>query len=201
MRIYATADLHGRPDRIQAVREAVHRLHPEVVILAGDLTHSGRGREALELLELADALVLAIPGNMDPFDVDEAIVRSRARNPHRGVVDYRGVRFGGLGEEPTDVLVVHEPPRGVLDRAWNGAHIGSGAVRDYVERHRPRVVVCGHVHESPGIARLGPTTVVNCTMGNDRYVGALITWQLPEPAVELLPRPSPQSPGREGAGV
>jgi Icc-related predicted phosphoesterase len=188
MRIYATADLHGRPDRIQAVREAVGRLRPDVLILAGDLTHSGRGREALELLELPDVVVLAIPGNMDPFDVDEAIVRSSARSPRRACVEHGGIRFGGLGDEPCDVLVVHEPPRGVLDRAWNGAHIGSVAVRDYVQRHRPRLVVCGHVHESPGVERLGDTLVVNCTMGNDRYLGALITWQAPEPRVELLLR-------------
>jgi Icc-related predicted phosphoesterase len=188
MRIYATADLHGRPDRIQAVQEAVRHLRPDVLILAGDLTHSGRGREALDLLELPDLLVLAIPGNMDPFDVDEAIARSSARSPHREVVEHRGVRFGGLQDQRCDVLVVHEPPRGVLDRAWNGAHIGSQAVRDYVERHRPRVVVCGHVHESPGIEHLGVTTVVNCTMGDGRYLGALITWEEPEVRVELLPR-------------
>jgi Icc-related predicted phosphoesterase len=189
MRIFATADLHGRPERIRAVREAVARLRPDVLVLAGDLTHSGRGREALELLELPDLLVIAIPGNMDPFDVDQAIATSPARSLRGGVVEHGGVRFGGLGEEPCDVLVVHEPPQGILDRAWNGAHIGYRAVREYVERHRPRVVVCGHVHESPGIERVGSTTVVNCTMGNDRYLGALITWQAPEPVVELLPRP------------
>ncbi len=188
MRIYATADLHGRADRIQAVRAAVERLRPHVLVLAGDLTHSGRGREALELLDLPGLLVLAIPGNMDPFDVDEAIARSAARNPHREPVEHQGVRFSGLGEGPCDVLVVHEPPRGVLDRVATGAHIGSQAVRDYVEHHHPRVVVCGHVHECPGIERLGHTTVVNCTMGNDRYLGALIAWQAPEPQVELLPR-------------
>lgn len=188
MRIYATADLHGRPDRIQAVREAVEHLRPDVLVLAGDLTHSGRGREALDLLELPDLLVLAIPGNMDPLDVDQAIARSPAGSLQRGGVEYRGVRFGGLREDPCDVLVVHEPPRGVLDRAWNGAHIGSREVRDYLERYRPRVVVCGHVHESPGVEKLGSSTVVNCTMGDGRYLGALITWRDPEPQVELLPR-------------
>ena len=188
MRIYATADLHGRRDRIRAVRAAVARLQPDVLVLAGDLTHSGRGREALELLELPGLRVLAIPGNMDPFEVEEAIARSTARLPRGGGVEYRGVRFGSLGEEPCDVLVVHEPPRGVLDRAWNGAHIGSQAGRADVGRPRPRGVVCGHVHESPGVERLADSTVVNCTMGNDRYLGALITWQEPEPQVELLPR-------------
>ena len=39
---------------------------------------------------------------------------------------------------------------------------------------RPKVLTCGHVHESPGIAQLEDTLVVNCTMGNDSTSGALI---------------------------
>jgi Icc-related predicted phosphoesterase len=61
-------------------------------------------------------------------------------------------------------------------------------VRDYVLRVQPRVLVCGHVHECPGIKPLAATIVVNCTVGDDRTLGALITWQDPEPNVELLSR-------------
>ncbi len=184
MRIYALADIHGKPERIRLVERTTEQLRPQVVIIAGDLTHAGRGREALQLLHTLPALVLAIPGNMDPADVEEAI----PHHPGRKVIVENGVRFGGTQGEVCDVLVSHEPPYGVLDRAWNGQHIGSRAVRELVERLKPRVVVCGHVHESPGIERVGETVVVNCTMGNDRYLGALITWDPQAPQVELLPR-------------
>ncbi|MDR5683679.1 MAG: metallophosphoesterase [Armatimonadota bacterium] len=187
MRIFATADLHGRPDRVEAVRRAAAELQPDVVILAGDITHAGKGTEALALLDELPGVVIAIPGNMDTFEVDGTIGRSRARNPNHGVIEHDGVRFCGLRNEPCDVLVVHEPPYGVLDRTRTGQHIGSRSVRDFVLRLRPRLVVCGHVHESPGIKPLGETTVVNCTMGDDKTLGALVTWGH-EPRVDLLPR-------------
>jgi Icc-related predicted phosphoesterase len=188
MRIFATADLHGRPDRVDAVRKAVAQLQPDVVILAGDITHAGQGAEALALLDGLPGVVIAIPGNMDPFEVDDAIGRSRARNPNLEVIEHDGVRFSGLRDEPAHVLVTHEPPYGVLDRTRAGQHIGSQSVRDCVLRLRPRLLICGHVHESPGIGPLGDTTVVNCTMGDDKTLGALITWDDDRPRVELLLR-------------
>jgi hypothetical protein len=77
-------------------------------------------------------------------------------------------------QEACDVLVTHEPPRGTLDVAFNGQHAGSERVRDMVMRFRPRVHTFGHIHESPGIVRLGGTLAVNCTMGDGKTGGVLI---------------------------
>jgi hypothetical protein len=46
------------------------------------------------------------------------------------------------------------------DRAGN-EHVGSSAVRDYALEHRPRLILCGHIHESYGVDRLGQSTVAN----------------------------------------
>jgi Icc-related predicted phosphoesterase len=64
---------------------------------------------------------------------------------------------------PADaVLVTHSPPKGAVDRSSSGASLGSEAVRDAIERFRPRLVVCGHIHESGGqTALLGGSTVIN----------------------------------------
>jgi Icc-related predicted phosphoesterase len=35
------------------------------------------------------------------------------------------------------------------------------------------MLICGHIHETPGKARLGKTLVVNCNMGRGRG-GAMI---------------------------
>ncbi|WP_243678145.1 hypothetical protein [Vulcanisaeta distributa] len=60
------------------------------------------------------------------------------------------------------ILVSHYPPYGTsVDRAWSGAHIGSKSVRKFVEDIKPLAVLCGHVHESRGIDRLGNTIIVN----------------------------------------
>jgi len=185
MKIYACADIHGFPERIERVRELVQQLSPDVVIIAGDLTHAGLGRDALGLLDELPCPVVAIPGNMDPPFVAKAIAESRAKNILTASVQIQGVTFCGpdAAVERCDILVAHEPPYGVLDTIPTGLHIGSPKVARAVEKLRPRVMVCGHVHESPGVARLGETIVVNCTMGDGIHRGASIL--LREEGVEV----------------
>jgi Icc-related predicted phosphoesterase len=64
------------------------------------------------------------------------------------------------------VLLAHAPPRDTrLDQTVFWQHAGSVAVREFVERTRPALVFCGHIHEGRGIERFGPTTLVNCGHG------------------------------------
>ncbi|MGH2397931.1 MAG: metallophosphoesterase family protein [bacterium] len=174
MRILACADLHGRPERIARVRALVVEHSPSVVLLPGDLTHVDLGREALTLLDTLPVPVLAVSGNMDgPLTISKIRQHSRLHDANPVVID--GVSFGGprVGGR-CDVLVVHEPPYGTLDVVPSGRHIGSQDVLELVRRIRPRVLTCGHVHESAGIVRLDETTVINCTMGDGKSRGALI---------------------------
>ena len=67
----------------------------------------------------------------------------------------------GRAMEPGAVLVSHPPPRGFVDRVHSGEHVGSHSVRRAIEEFRPPLVLCGHIHEARGIARLGRTTIVN----------------------------------------
>lgn len=74
-----------------------------------------------------------------------------------------------------DVLVSHGPPYGVLDTAgvvmvapgeWEARPIGARELTDYIERHAPKLVVCGHVHLNGLLGkaqweRVGETLVVN----------------------------------------
>ena len=174
IRILACADQHGRPERIARVRALVAAHTPAVVLLPGDLTHAGKGEDALTLLSTLPVPVLAVPGNMDgPRAVFQITHRGGLLGSEPVVIE--GVSFGGPDVRARcDVLVTHEPPLGTLDLASSGRHIGTQAVRDLIARLRPKVLTCGHVHESPGIAQLEDTLVVNCTMGNDSTSGALI---------------------------
>lgn len=174
MRILACADLHGRPERIARVRALAAEHAPAVVLLPGDLTHAGSGEEALALLTALPVPVLAVPGNMDDAHAAAEIARLGSLAGEDPVV-LDGVSFGGPRVRTAcDLIVTHEPPAGVLDLARSGRHIGSRAVLDLLNRLRPRVLTCGHVHEAAGIERLGETLVINCTMGDDRTGGALI---------------------------
>ncbi|MBS7643667.1 metallophosphoesterase, partial [Candidatus Bathyarchaeota archaeon] len=60
------------------------------------------------------------------------------------------------------VLVSHMPPHNSnVDVARGGKHIGSKSVRMFIEEREPILALCGHVHESSGVDKIGKTTVVN----------------------------------------
>ncbi len=59
------------------------------------------------------------------------------------------------------VLVVHSPPEGYLDES-GGRHLGSESILTAIERTRPVLAVCGHIHDCWGReATIGTTPVVN----------------------------------------
>ena len=65
-----------------------------------------------------------------------------------------------------DIILSHCPPAGLeLSKCnWKGGKldIGSPGLREYIEKHQPLLVVCGHVHEGGGMTEyIGKTKVVN----------------------------------------
>lgn len=71
-----------------------------------------------------------------------------------------------------DVLVTHGPPQGILDRVEGGERVGCEELRRAVEARPPRLHVFGHVHESYGTERVGPTEFVNASICDRRYRAA-----------------------------
>ena len=70
--------------------------------------------------------------------------------------------------EPTrTVAVIHSPPYQTrCDMLFDGRHIGSRAVRAWIEQRQPLLTLHGHIHESPQLSgafcdRIGATIVVN----------------------------------------
>ncbi len=66
------------------------------------------------------------------------------------------------------ILVSHTPPlRTKTDRLADGRHVGSGAVRAFIEEKQPRLCLTGHIHESRGQDHIGKTLVLNPGMLKD----------------------------------
>lgn len=60
------------------------------------------------------------------------------------------------------VLVSHNPPLNTcMDKVGPGMHVGSEAVRSFIDRHKPLLCLTGHIHEATGLERLGDSVVVN----------------------------------------
>lgn len=66
-----------------------------------------------------------------------------------------------MRREKADVFVLHNPPYGTLDKLPRYGHCGSQGLRQAVDEVQPRLVLSGHVHESYGLMKLGPTYFLN----------------------------------------
>ena len=150
--------------------------------------------EAVRLAGASGGAVLAVAGNCDSAQIDQRLVELGVSVDGRGVqfgeVGLHGVSaippwipkmyqsteeelgaaleagYAQVAEAEHHCVLAHAPPRGLrLDRVFLGRHVGSTALRTFVERRGPALVVCGHIHEGRGIERLGRTTVVNCGYG------------------------------------
>lgn len=134
--------------------------------------------QVLAVVRTLPVPVLWVPGNHDlPTLQGEGCVD---RGAVAAVGGLRVTGIGGAGPEhfgfpyewteddirartlpPCDVLLCHAPPaRTPLDRLRSGTHVGSEAIRERAEALRG-ILVCGHIHESPGVTRLGDCLCMN----------------------------------------
>lgn len=82
-------------------------------------------------------------------------------------------RFGKV-----DVLVCHQPPYGFLDKVdfpgvpqgWKGKHAGSKVILEYIKKHQPSYVFCGHIHEGEGKVKIGESEVFNLGVASHKVV-------------------------------
>ncbi len=192
MKILATADIHGAQYRLNIILNNVEKYSPDLVVICGDITQFGPGELAKNFLDQIPITTFAIPGNIDTDEVNRAINESKATNINMNCKEKNGISFVGInGVKPNEiqeliatnkinkmlneksVLISHVPPYGFQDKVFLGMHAGSKELREIVDSFRPRLVLCGHIHEDPGVIKVGNTTVVNCSMGK-RGEGALV---------------------------
>src|SRR5690349_14790385 len=162
----------------------------DVVIGAGDFAsvHEGLEETIAALAGIATPTVL-VPGNNETAEALRAAAGawSAATVLHGEGMTIDGVEFFGLGAgipvTPWDwsfdlddeaasemlapcpegaVLVLHSPPKNHCDAAGGAGNFGSPALLRAIEERRPRLAVCGHIHESWGCeSQVGETPIHN----------------------------------------
>ena len=188
MKALAFSDLHVDLD---AARSLVERSGAfDVVIGAGDFASVHEGLDdAIDALAAIDTPTFLVPGNNETEDALREAAKGweAATVLHGGSAELDRVTFFGLGagipttpwdwsfdldddaaaeqlaEVPDDaVLILHSPPRGHCDRDGSGNELGSPAIAAAIEDRRPRLAVCGHIHDSWGCeSAIGSTPVHN----------------------------------------
>lgn len=176
MKLLIFSDIHG--DR--AALERLMEMDADYYIAAGDLANWGRGLDLMgPVLEKRAGRMYVMPGNHESeTGVAGFCERFGFKNFHGQVLNIDGYSVAGLGYsnrtpfntpgEYTEaelaerlsrfeglkplVLICHCPPKGTkLDRAGEGQHFGSTAVREFIERNQPAYFYCGHIHEAAGV--------------------------------------------------
>jgi Icc-related predicted phosphoesterase len=186
VRLLAFSDIHRDLD--QARKIASMAGDADVVVAAGDFGSLHRGvAQLIDMLVVIETPTVLVPGNNEtPEELRDACGGWRAATVlHGSGCSIDGVSFWGLGggipttpwpwsydlteeeaasafascPEGVDVLVLHSPPQGYLDGPRS---LGSVSLLEGVERVKPRVAVCGHIHECAGQeAMIGDTRLYN----------------------------------------
>ena len=189
IRLLLFSDLHR--DTV-AARNLVEMSHgADVVVGAGDFGTTRKGiQEIIDALQAIERPTILVPGNSESYEELVAACAGWpvARVLHGSGTEVAGFKFWGVGgaipitpfgswsydfsEEdgrrlladcpPRAILVSHSPPQGAVDVSSVGQRLGSIAVLEAVEKRQPRLVACGHIHQSWGRCELiGNTPVVN----------------------------------------
>jgi putative phosphoesterase len=189
MKIFAITDMHGRQHFDETI--AHEMLYADIIVIAGDITHFGGEKEAhtiLQGIKNINGNILAVSGNCDNEGVNGAL-NSHGINIHGTCKTINEIAFCGLKgsnktplhtpQEYTEietslhnlprnnsahvhVLLSHTPPiKTKVDKILLGLHVGSKALRTYIEKFQPDLVICGHIHEARGIDTIGKTLLIN----------------------------------------
>lgn len=163
----------------------------DIVIGAGDYGSLRMGiNKTIRWLSAIEKPAILVPGNAESEKelTDACIEWPSAKVLHGKEIELQGIKFFGLGggipvtpfgswswdfsEEQAEVLlkdfpdhgvlISHSPPNGILDVSSSGKHLGSLSVRKVIEEKKPKLVVCGHIHESNGrMEKLADTIIIN----------------------------------------
>lgn len=182
-------DIHDKSEHLKRIAKPLH--DADAVLLAGDMTNGSINHllRLLAILEEFNEHIYAVGGNMDTPQIVAHLAREGMSLERRHTM-LDGIALLGLGgalpfagayvfsedqlaQHLADaeanvppgapkILLAHQPPYGTIcDKIAGVGHVGSQAVRAWIERVQPLVCFCGHIHEAQGIDTIGKTTVIN----------------------------------------
>jgi Icc-related predicted phosphoesterase len=190
MRILASGDIHGDTRLAKQLAEKAVKENVDLVVLCGDLTYAEKSLDNIIGPFVARGKrVLVIPGNHETVATADFLAELYGvKNIHGVSVKYKDVGIFGCGganiglfqldeKEIYDLLkkgndkinnlkkkimVTHVHPSGTKMEKFTEVFPGSSGVRKAIEKFKPDIALCSHVHEAEGIEEMiGNTRVIN----------------------------------------
>ncbi len=190
LKILAAGDIHGDIGLAEKLAEKAKKEHVDLVVLCGDLTLADTStKNIIGPFKKRHEKVLLIPGNHETVATADFLAELYGvKNIHGYSVKYKDVGIFGAGganiglfqmdeKEIYDLLkkghdnikylkkkimVTHLHPSGTMMEKFTTIFPGSEGVRKAVEKFKPSLLLCSHVHEAEGIEeKIGKTKVVN----------------------------------------
>lgn len=190
MKILAASDIHGDTTLARALAERAEKEKVDLVILCGDLTFQEQSTENLVgPFVKKNKKVLLIPGNHETIATADFLAEMYdATNLHGYSIKIGNIGFFGCGssniglfqlsedeifsllkmgyEKIKDVkkkiMVTHVHPKGSIIEKFSDYFEGSSGVRKAIDKLKPDLLLCGHVHEAEGIEdEIGRTRIIN----------------------------------------
>ena len=197
MRIIAFGDIHMNPGAVGSIPGIHSADYIIVTGDITNYGFRNDAKVVLENLSAINSNIIAVAGNLDQPDVadylDEIGIslhgKSRIVNgigivglggsnytpfntpyefSEQELADFLSAGYSQTGDIADHILVSHTPPvKTQTDKLLNGNHVGSTAVRAYIEKQQPLLCLTGHIHESKGEDRIGRTLILNPGMAKD----------------------------------
>lgn len=83
--------------------------------------------------------------------------------------------------ENTDILITHGPAYGIRDLTFDGQKVGCEELNKRIFDIRPKLHLCGHIHEAYGVEEIDGITFINASILNLAYQvahpPAIVDWE------------------------
>ncbi len=164
--VLVTGDLtnFGSREDSQRVLNALMGINPRVYAVHGNLDHP-------EVNDHLDEIGISLHGkgiihgelgicgiggsNPTPFNTP-------TEYPEEKIYDFAKTGYKDISDAEIKILVSHAPPFATAtDKIDSGVHVGSKAIRDFIEQKQPDFCFTGHIHEARGTDRIGKTLILN----------------------------------------
>lgn len=154
----------GSPDDVAQAIESWRPLAPRLFAVAGNMDSPAIDARLAQLGVAIDGSGVVLDGvgvcgvsaaPLSPLHTPYELAEEELARRTEGA-------FAAVAGARVTIFCPHAPPFDTAcDRLRSGDHVGSVAIRSVVERRRPDVVLCGHIHESRGTDSIGGSLIVN----------------------------------------